>query len=86
MGKKLKKTFFRCEIERTALREGTFFIGGGGGEGAKEGRVTSKFFTSWGGSNLFYSQLGEDHIFFGKKKITPRHLIDSYLLTNSRRV
>ena len=66
MGKKLKKTFFRCEIERTALREGTFFIGGGGG--AKEGRVTSKFFTSWGGSNLFYSQLGEDHIFFWQGK------------------
>ena len=31
-----------------------FFIGEGGG-GASEGRVLSKFFTNWGGSNLFYS-------------------------------
>ena len=31
-----------------------FFYWGGGG-GASEGRVLSKFFTNWGGSNLFYS-------------------------------
>ena len=39
--------------------------------GASEGRVLNKFFTIWGGSNMFYSQLGEGHIFFGKEKITP---------------
>ena len=55
---------------------GTLFIegggeGGGGWAGALEGRVLSKFFTNWGGSNLFYSQLGEGHSFFGKEKITP---------------
>ena len=34
-----------------------------------ERRVISKFFTNWGGSNLFYSQPGEGHRFFwqGKK-------------------
>ena len=53
------------------VREGTFFIGGGGWAGASEGRVLSKFFTNWGGSKLFYSQPGEGHRFFGKEKITP---------------
>ena len=42
---------------------------GGGGAGASEGRVTSKFFTNWGGSNLFYSQPGEGHSFYGKEKL-----------------
>ena len=42
---------------------------GGGGSGASEGRVISKFFTNWGGSNLFYSQPGEGHSFFGKEKL-----------------
>ena len=35
--------------------------GGGGWAGASEGRVLGKFFTNRGGSNLFYSQPGEDH-------------------------
>ena len=39
----------------------------GGGVGASEGRVISKFFTNWGGPNLFYSQPGEGHSFFGKE-------------------
>ena len=51
------------------VKEGTFFIGGVGR--ASEGRVLSKFFTNWGGSNLFYSKPGEDHSYFGKEKITP---------------
>ena len=33
-----------------------------------EERVLSKFFANWGGSNLFYSQPGEGHSFFGKEK------------------
>ena len=39
------------------FREGTFFIGGGGGgwAGASDGRVLSNFFTNWEGSNPFYS-------------------------------
>ena len=54
---------------------------------ASEGRVISKYFTNWGGSNLFYAQLGEGHcFFFGKKKITPCRLLDSYLLTSTRSV
>ena len=50
-----------------------FFIGGGRGgwAGASKGRALSKFSTNWGGSNLFYSQPGEGHSFFGKEKITP---------------
>ena len=52
-------------------RRYVFYWGGGWG-GASEGRVLSKFFTNWGGSNLFYSKPGEGHSFFGKeKKITP---------------
>ena len=54
---------------------------------ASEGRVINTFFTNWEGSNLFYSQSGEGHsFFFGKKEITPCHLVDSYLLTNTRSV
>ena len=55
--------------------------------GASEGRVISKFFTNCGGSNLFHLQPGEGHsFFFGKEKITPCRLADSYLLTNTRSV
>ena len=38
-----------------------------GGVGASEGRVISKFFTNWEGSNLFYSQPVGGHSFFGKE-------------------
>ena len=63
-------------LKISCVREGTFLLGGGGGGGrwarASEGiRVLSKFFTNWGGSNLFYSQPGEGHSFFTRKKITP---------------
>ena len=66
-----------------------FLIGGWAGALARasEGRVISKLFTNWGGSNLFYSQLGEGHRFFlGKEKITPCHLVDSYFLKNTQSV
>ena len=67
----------------TDLREGTFLIGGGGWAGGSEGRVITKFFPNCGGSNLFYSRLGEGHSFFGKEKITPYHLVDSHSSTNT---
>ena len=60
-----------------ALGKVRFLLGGGGGggsgwAGALEGRILSKFFTNWGGSNLFYSQPGEGHSqFLVRKKITP---------------
>ena len=56
---------------RIIIREGTFFIGGGGGgAGASERRVLSKFFTNWGVSNLFYSQLrGRVIVFLARKKL-----------------
>ena len=60
------------------VREGTFFIGGGGGP--SERRLLNKFFTNWGGSKLFYSQPGEDHSFFGKEKITPCRCYQSRLI------
>ena len=53
---------------------------------ALEGRVISKYFTNWGGSNLFDTQPGEGHRFFGKENITPCPLVDFYLLTNTRSV
>ena len=67
-----------------SVREGTFLIGGGGWAGASEGRVISKYFTNKGGSNLFYTQPGEDRSFFCKENVTPCRLVDSYLLTNMR--
>ena len=51
-----------------------------------ERRVISKFFTNWGGSNLFYSQPGEGHRFFWQGKNTLCRLVDSYLLKNTRSV
>ena len=45
-----------------------FFIRGGGWAGALEGRVISKYFTNWGGSNLFDTQPGEGHSFFWQGK------------------
>ena len=53
-----------------AVREGTFLFGGGGmvaWAGASEGRVISKYFTDWEGSNLFYTQLGEGCSIFCKE-------------------
>ena len=50
---------------------------------ASEGRVTSKFSTTWGVSNPFYSQPGKDHSFFLARKY---RLVDLYLLTNTRSV
>ena len=56
--------------KQITIREGTFFIWGGGLAGSSEGRVISKFFTNWGGSNLFYLQPGEGHsFFFGKERL-----------------
>ena len=55
-----------------SVREGTFLLvrgGGGEGRGASKGRVISKLYINWRGSNLFYSQPREGHRFFwqGKK-------------------
>ena len=51
------------------VRERTFFIerGGGGGAGALDGRVLSKFFTNWGGSNLFILKRGRVTVFWQGK-------------------
>ena len=53
-----------------SVREGTFsLVRGGEGRGASKGRVISKLYINWRGSNLFYSQPREGHSFFwqGKK-------------------
>ena len=74
-------------MDHEILRESTFFIGGGGWDGASGGgRVISQIFTNWGGSNLFYSQRGGVTVFLGKEKIYPCRLVDSYLLTNTQSV
>ena len=67
-----------------SVREGTFLIAGGGCAGDSEGSVISKYFTNYGGSNLFYTQPGEGRSIFCKEKITPCRLVDSYLLTKTR--
>ena len=47
-----------------------FLLGGGGGwAGALEEKVISKYFTNWGGSNLFDTQPGEGHSFLLARKI-----------------
>ena len=65
-------------LKISCVREDTFLLGGGGGgwTRASEGiRVLSKVFTNWGGSNLFYSQPGEGHSFFGKEKNYSKSLL-----------
>ena len=50
------------------FREGTFFIGGGGGGlGPRRGGALVNFFSNWGGANRFHSQPGRVS-FFGKEK------------------
>ena len=59
----------RQGIEYTKpVREGTFLIGRGGWAGVSEGRVISKYFTNWGGSNLLYTQPGEVRSIFWQGK------------------
>ena len=60
--------------------------GGGGGGGALEEKVISKYFTNWGGSNLFDTHPGKVTVFFGKENIIPCRLVDFCLLTNTRSV
>ena len=56
-------------ITLSAFREGTSLMGGGGGLAwASEGRVISKYFTHWGGPNLFYMQPGEGRSIFWQGK------------------
>ena len=75
------KTILRCAsvflcislcfwTKKTSCKRRYVFYWGGWAE-ASEGRVLSTFLTNWGGTNLFYSQPGEGHSFFGKEKITP---------------
>ena len=45
-----------------------FYWGAGGWAGALEGRVIGKYFTNWGGSNLFDTQPGEGHSLFWQGK------------------
>ena len=68
---KAGKRYTVFEKQLKHFREGTFFIGGGGGAwaGASEGRVLSNFFFKLGKANLFYSQPGKGHSFLGKEKL-----------------
>ena len=61
-----------------------FLLNGGGGEaGASEGRVINKFLQIGEGQPCFIPNRGRVTVFFGKEKITPYRLVDSYLLTNT---
>ena len=61
---------------KICLREGTFFIvgGGGGGPGVK----LVSFLQIWEGQTWFIRNRGRVTALFGKEKITPGRLADSY--------
>ena len=52
------------------IREGTFFIGGGGWAGASEGRVLSNFFIQIGkGQTCFILSRGRVTVFLARNKL-----------------
>ena len=61
-------TTFALDCRELSLGKVRFYLGGGGWAGASEGRVISKYFTNWGGSNLFYTQPGEGRSIFWQGK------------------
>ena len=65
--------------EDAMLCKGRYVFNWGGrvGLGALEGRVISKYFTNWRGSNLFDTQPGKRHSFFLKENITPYRYVSS---------
>ena len=67
------------------LTEGTFFIGEGG-PGPRRGGSLVIFLQIGEGQTCFIRSQGRVTVFFGKEKITPCRLVDSYLLTNTRSV
>ena len=73
------------------IREGTFFIrgggGGGGGTGLRREGSLINFLQIGEGQTCFIRNRGRVTVFFGKEKITPCRLVDSYnLLTNTQSV
>ena len=57
----------RKNRKKIYITKGRYVLNWGGG-GTSVGRVLSNFFINWGGSNLFYSQLGEGNSFFLARK------------------
>ena len=55
--------------EVTNSFKGRYVFYCGGWAGGLDGRVISKYFTNWGGSNLFDTQPGEGYSFFLARKI-----------------
>ena len=69
----------------TLIREGTFFIGGGGGKrggvggpGLRRGGLLVFFLQIGEGQTCFIRNRGRVTVFFYKEKITPCRLVDSY--------
>ena len=75
--KKHYTAFLQLQTSQKLLDKGRYVFYWEGWGGALEGRVISKYFTNWGGSNLFVTQPGEGH---------SCRLVDFYLLTNTRSV
>ena len=67
------------------VREGTFFIGWGG-PGLQRGGSLVNILQIVEGQTCFICNQGRVIVFFGKEKITPCRLVDSYSLTNTRSV
>jgi len=63
-----------------------FLLAGEGGPGLRSGGSLVKFLQIGAGQTRFIRNRGRVTVSFGKEKITPRPLVDSYLLTNTRSV
>ena len=80
-----KELLWSIPLDHEILREGTFFIGGGG-TGLRRGGSLVNFLQIGEAQTCFIRNGGGVTVFLGKEKIYPCRLVDSCLLTNTRSV
>ena len=72
----------------TLIREGTFFMGGGGrgvdGSGLRRGGLLVFFLQIGEGQTCFIRNRGRVTVFFDKEKITPCRLVDSFVKKHAK--
>ena len=66
-----KTNYLGLARQHNRVIKGRYIFYWRGWGGASEGRVICKYFTNWGGSNLFYMQPREGHSFLARKKLLP---------------